>query len=212
MHIINRLFGRHPAPPTDTGLTPSHSPFDATYLAMASALTFGLEARNARLCFVEHCTRVADLADHVAAELGVPEDARDLLGAAARLHEIGIISVPAEILEAPTRLVPEDRALIREHAAVGAAIVRATHSERTARLVEHQYTDFARLQQVFPDDVDLLLAGILRAADVFDAVTHPRPYQDRLRSTHRERILVQGSGSRFHPRAVEVLLHMGAQA
>jgi putative two-component system response regulator len=210
MHFINRLFGIRPVQRTDEDLAPLHNPFGATYLAIASALTFGLEARNARLRFVEHCARVADLADHVAAELGVEEDARGVLGAAAQLHEIGMISVPAAVLEAPTRLDPQDRALIREHAAVGAEIVRATHSERTARLVEHQYTDFARLQQVFPDDVDLLLAGILRAADVFDAVTHPRPYQDRLRPTHRERILVQGSGSRFHPRAVEVLLHMDA--
>lgn len=210
MHFVNRLFGRHPAEPADADLAPRHNPFGATYLAMASALTFGLEARNATLFFVEHCTRVASLADHVATALGVPADARDVLSAAAQLHEIGMISVPAGILEAPTRLLPEDRALIREHAAVGAVIVRATHSERTARLVEHQYTDFARLQQVFSDDPDLLLAGILRAADVFDAVTHPRPYQDRLRPTHRERILVQGSGSRFHPRAVEVLLHMDA--
>ncbi|HEX6370657.1 MAG TPA: HD domain-containing phosphohydrolase [Longimicrobium sp.] len=210
MHFINRLFGLHPAERTDPDPTPAHNPFDATYLAMASALTFGLEARNTSLRFVEHCSRVAELAGHVAAELGVRADARDLLAAAAQLHEIGMICVPAAILEAPTRLDPEDRALIREHAAVGARIVRATHSERTARLVEHQYTDFARLQQVFPDDVDLLLAGILRAADVFDAVTHPRPYQDPLRSTHRQRILVQGSGSRFHPRAVEVLLHMDA--
>jgi putative two-component system response regulator len=210
MHIINRLFGIRSIERTDADLTPMHNPFGTTYLAMASALSFGLEARNARLLFVEHCTRVADLADHVAAALGVPADARDILAAAAQLHEIGMISVPAAVLEAPTRLDAQDRALIREHAAVGAEIVRATHSERTARLVEHQYTDFARLQQVFPDDVDLLLAGILRAADVFDAVTHPRPYQDRLRPTHRERILVQGSGSRFHPRAVEVLLHMDA--
>lgn len=209
MHFINRLFGTRPAG-TDADPTPLHNPFGATYLAMASALTFGLEARNGRLLFVEHCTRVAGLAGHVAAELGVQAEDRDVLGAAAELHEIGIISVPAAVLEAPARLDPQDRARIREHAAVGAQIVRATHSERTARLVEHQYTDFARLQQVFPDDVDLLLAGILRAADVFDAVTHPRPYQDRLRATHRERILVQGSGSRFHPRAVEVLLHMDA--
>lgn len=208
MHVINRLFGIRPAQSPDADLAPVHNPFGATYLAMASALTFGLEARNARLLFVEHCTRVARLADHVAAELGVEADARGVLGAAAQLHEIGMISVPAAVLEAPARLDPQDRALIRGHAAVGAQIVRATHSERTARLVEHQYTDFARLQQVLPDDGDLLLAGILRAADVFDAVTHPRPYQDRLRPTHRERILVQGSGSRFHPRAVEVLLHM----
>lgn len=212
MHFINRLFGTRPTGKSDADLASLHNPFSATYLAMASALTFGLEARNVRLQFVEHCTRVADLADQVARELGVQADARDLLAAAAQLHEIGMISVPAEILEAPARLAPEDRALIREHAAVGATIVRATHSERTARLIEHQYTDFTVLQQVFPDDVDLLLAGILRAADVFDAVTHPRPYQDRLRTTHRERILIQGSGSRFHPRAVEVLLHMDARA
>lgn len=210
MHFINRLFGSRSAGRTDADSAPVHNPFDATYLAMASALTFGLEARNAGLLFVEHCSRVADLANHVAARLGVPPDARDVLGAAARLHEVGMISVPADVLEAPGRLAPEDRALIRGHAAVGARIVRATHSERTARLIEHQYSDFARLEQVFADDVDLLLAGILRAADVFDAVTHPRPYQDRLRATHRQRILIQGSGSRFHPRAVEVLLHMDA--
>lgn len=212
MHFIRRLLGPRPAenPHRSGEADASEASFQATHLAMASALTFGLAARDARLGFVEHCSRVAELAGHVAAELDVPADARDLLDAAARLHEIGIITIPAGLLESPRRLDPEDRALIREHASIGAEIVRATHPERTARLIEHQYTDFAQLRQVFADDVDLLLAGILRAADVFDAVTHPRPYQDRLRTTHRERILVQGAGIRFHPRAVEVLLHVEA--
>lgn len=212
MHFIRRLLGHHPAEqPHDAGESASfeHS-FQATHLAMAGALTFGLVARDARLGFVEHCARVAELAGRVAEELDVPADDRELLEAAARLHEIGIITIPASILESPRRLDPEDRALIREHARIGAEIVRATHPERTARLIEHQYTDFTQLRQLFADDRDLLLAGILRAADVFDAVTHPRPYQDRLRTTHRERIFVQGSGIRFHPQAVEVLLHVEA--
>ncbi|HEX2077392.1 MAG TPA: HD domain-containing phosphohydrolase [Longimicrobium sp.] len=212
MHLIRRLLGPPPAAQPEHDGPPAGVPqgAHATHLAMASALTFGLAARDARLGFVEHCARVAELAGRVAAELDVPAGDRDLLDAAARLHEIGILSVPAGILESPRRLVPEDRALIREHASIGAEIVRATHPERTARLIEHQYTDFAQLRQVFADDLDLLLAGILRAADVFDAVTHPRPYQDRLRDTHRERIFVQGSGIRFHPQAVEVLLHVEA--
>lgn len=210
MHFIRHLLGRRAAG-TPQDREPDHDgdSFHETHRALAGALTFGLVARDAGLGFVEHCSRVADLAGRVAGELGVPPDARAALDAAARLHEIGILSVPPGILESPRRLVPEDRALIREHAAIGAAMVRATYPERTARLIEHQYTDFARLREVFADDGDRLLAGILRAADVFDAVTHPRPYQDRLRSTHRERILVQGSGIRFHPRAVEVLLHVG---
>lgn len=180
-----------------------------THLAMAGALTFGLEARNDRLHFVEHCARVASLVDDVAVAMELSTQARQDLQNAARLHEIGMICIPPELLETPVPLNCRDLERIRAQARLGAEMTRATYSARTARLIECQYTDFADLRSVLHDDADLLLlASILRAADVFDTLAHPRPYQRHLGPADRARIFQQGAGTTFHPEIAALLDRM----
>lgn len=51
----------------------------------------------------------------------------------------------------------------------------------------------------------MLLAGLLRAADVFDTMRHPRPYQADLDPTLRPVVLQSREGTTFHPLALESL-------
>lgn len=176
---------------------------------MASALVFGLERRNVGVHFVEHCARVTALVEAMADKLGLEESEHSDLRAAAQLHEIGMIAVPAELIESRHPLDEVSLAKVRGQALIGAEILRATQTPCTARLVEHQYTDFDAIRRRFPPDGrELLFAGILRAADVLDTMLHPRPYQADLDPGLGSKVLRAGEGTRFHPDAVRSLLDL----
>lgn len=178
-------------------------------LEMGSALVFGLEQRNARLQFIQHCARVSELVGRLADAFSLHESERADLDAAAQLHEIGMISVPGELIETPAPLDDASLSRLRSQASVGAEILRPTHSARACMLVEQQYTDFDELRLRFrPGSRELLLAGILRAADALDTMLHPRPYQADLDPTLTPAILRGGRGTSFHPQAVESLLQL----
>jgi putative two-component system response regulator len=180
-----------------------------TQLEMASALNFAIEIRNPRLGFVEHCTRVTRLVDRLATEVGLDGDDFVALRSAAQLHEIGMIAVPPELIDSPGPLTDVELDRVRAQSWIGAEIVRATHGFRTARLIETQYSDFEQLRREHPEGSrDILLAGILRVADVFDTMTHPRPYQKNLPGGRRSQVLMDGIGTKFHPVVVDTLFQV----
>jgi putative two-component system response regulator len=180
-------------------------------LKMTNAIMFGVEARNHRTRFAEHGARVSVLADWLALNFDIHEEARRDLRAAAQLHEIGMLAIPVELVDSPAQLNIEAIGRIRTQAAISAEICRSTQSARTVRLVEDQYTDFDVQQKRSAEgSLDVLLSGILRVADAFDAVTHPRPYQEHILPAQRLRTVSEGEGTRFHPLVIEMLFLSGA--
>ena len=181
-----------------------------TQMYMRTVLDLALELKDASNIVAAHCTRVAALSGSIAEALGIGEQERDLLRRAAQLHEVGIVAVPVDLLQRPDALAKEELERVREHAKVGAEIVRASHGDRVAQLVRYQYADYQEMQEMRLSADDLLLAGILRVADVVDAVTVPRAYQNPLPSDERREVLRRGIGSKFHPVAVHSLLMLDA--
>lgn len=160
-----------------------------------------------RLHVVTHSARVALLAAWLARELGVDGDERDDLWHAARLHEVGMVSVPSKLVRRPAPLTRRELRRVRQQARVGAELARTMRRPLSALLIEHQYDDYETLKRRFPRGSDaFLLVGIFRVADVLDAMTAPRPYQQPVPEPRRLEVLREGAGSRFHPEAVRTLL------
>ncbi len=175
---------------------------------MVQALALTIAARDRYM--QGHCERVADTCRKVATALHLGEDDIYTLEQAARLHEIGKISVPVELLHKTDPLTPEELDRIRSHPRVGADIVRGVTSlRRLAPLIEHHMTDHCELAgHISPVTPEFLLVGILRAVDAWDAMTSDRSYRPAMPRGYWEPFLRAGAGTRFHPQAVAALMRV----
>lgn len=171
-------------------------------------LMAGLDLRNRTLGIVEHSARVAEVCDRLAQRLGISEEGRHDLRAAAELHELGMMAIPPELVTSRARFGPEGIARIRAQAQISAEIARMTQSPRTVRLIEEQYTDFVDMRHRFGSEEDMLLGAILRVVDAFDAVTFPRPYQKDIPDAERLEGILDGQGTRYHPDIVDRLCEL----
>lgn len=176
----------------------------------AMAMTFArtLELRTTTPQIVAHSRRVSELAAAIGDLVEVTGGEKERLRLAAKLHEIGMVGVSADLLTRNSRLSPSELESVRAQARVGAEMVKVSHDPETARLIEWQYDDYRYLRRYILDSRELLLAGILRIADVYDAMVAPRPYQEPVPESRRRQVLRIGSGTKFHPAAVFALLHL----
>lgn len=130
-----------------------------------------------------HQQRVSRLAVAVARRLGLEEDRIESVRVAGLLHDIGKISVPAEILTKPTRLTPIEMQLVQIHPEVGYDILRnIPFPAPVARFVRahHERLDGSGYPDHLAGDAIDLEARILCVADVVEAMSSHRPYRPAL--------------------------------
>lgn len=158
-----------------------------------------------------HTIRVGELSAAIAQTLGLASEAVQLIRAAAPLHDVGKIGVPDHILLKSGKLTPEEFDVMKTHTTIGAAILAGGRSalvmeaERIA-LNHHERWDGMGYPNRVGGPAIPLGARIVAVADVFDALTHERPYRaawavDRV----MEEIRAQ-SGHHFDPAVVAAFL------
>ncbi len=130
-----------------------------------------------------HQVRVAVLALEIARLLDVDAEWLEGLRRAAVVHDIGKISVPAEILVKPTKLTPVEFSMIQDHSSVGSDILGKIHFRRPVAQIVRQHHE--RLDgSGYPDNLKgseiLLEARIIAVADVVEAMSSHRPYRPAL--------------------------------
>ena len=153
-----------------------------------------------------HQRRVAELACAIALELGWDEARLKSLRIAARLHDIGKIILPAEILAKPGRLSEIEMQLIRQHAAAGAEVVSSIGFEQNVAEMIHQHherLDGSGYPAGLRDGEILPEARILAVADVVEAMISHRPYRPALPIEAALSELEAGAGTRYDAAACE---------
>jgi HD-GYP domain-containing protein (c-di-GMP phosphodiesterase class II) len=156
-----------------------------------------------------HSDEVSRLALRVGRTLGTAGVDLVELELAARLHDIGKIRVPPEILQKPAALTPTELELIRLHSLWGAEMIAGIAGlEAVALIVRFHHERFDG--QGYPDGLAgeriPLASRIITACDAFHAMTSDRPYRRALPRARAVRELRAGSGSQFDPSVVNVLL------
>jgi PAS domain S-box-containing protein/putative nucleotidyltransferase with HDIG domain len=158
-----------------------------------------------------HQKRTADLARAIATEMGFSTDRTDFVRVAGSIHDIGKISVPAEILSKPTRLRNLEYELIKSHARAGYDILKDIEfSWPVADVVlqHHERMDGSGYPQGLKGNAILLEARILAVADVVEAIASHRPYRPALGMEVAIEEIKKNRGILYDPEVTDACLRL----
>jgi len=159
----------------------------------------------------QHTQRVGRIVAHLAMALGLRAQEVDLLRQAAPLHDVGKIGIPDAILLKAGRLTPEEFDLMKSHTRIGAGLLGGNPfpllrlAEEIA-LSHHEHWDGSGYPEGLQGDTIPLGARLVAVADVFDSLTHERPYKHAWSVAEAAAELQRTSGRQFDPRLVPLFL------
>ncbi len=158
-----------------------------------------------------HQKRVGMIAAEIAREMGLNEEKCMELQMIGLVHDIGKISVPAEILSKPGRLIPTEYALIKEHVQRGYEILKDVRFRLPISEIIHQhhermdgsgYPRGLKGEQILPE------ARILMVADVVEAISSHRPYRASLGMDSALREITEKRGILYDAVVVDAFLNL----
>jgi len=130
-----------------------------------------------------HQRRVTDLARAIAQEMGLSESQKDAIRMAGIIHDIGKISIPAEILSKPGRLTETEFSLLKIHPRIGYDILKEIewpYPIAEIVLQHHERMDGSGYPQCLSGEEIMMEARVLGVADVVEAMASNRPYRPAL--------------------------------
>ncbi|HOX14605.1 MAG TPA: PAS domain S-box protein [Smithellaceae bacterium] len=131
----------------------------------------------------EHQKRTTNLARAIATEMHLTSDQIEGIRVAGAIHDIGKLSVPAEILSKPSKLAAAEYSLIKEHARQGYEILKDVESPWPLAEIVHQHHERMNgsgYPRGLQGEKILIEARILAVADVVEAMASYRPYRPAL--------------------------------
>ncbi len=155
---------------------------------------------------VGHCRRVAEMARRTAESLGMGPGECGVVYLAGLLHDIGYLSLPDDLFQSSEPLTPQQREMVESQLQVGLQILDSssvlTPVCQVLRFLRHRFQDPDGTQDCQGEEIPLG-SRILQVAEVFDALTSPRPYRRRF-SIKEALAEMEGDPGRFDPRVLEV--------
>lgn len=117
--------------------------------------------------------------EDIAEEMGLSVTDRELLYYGALIHDIGMLAIPQEIIEAPRKLEPEEFKLLRTHVEIGETVLRDRMKGEVVNiaLAHHERGDGSGYPHHLKDMQMTMPQRILQVADVVTALVNPRSYR-----------------------------------
>ena len=174
--------------------------------AAMETLSAAVDARDSHM--TGHSHRVQTLALSLGEELGLSGSELEVLGQAARFHDVGKLAVPEAILLKPGSLGDLDWAVMRRHPEEGARLIdNLGFLEDALPAIRHhheRYDGSGYPDGLSGDDIPLG-ARIIHLADALDAMLTARPYRPELDPLQAMNEVRTGAGIQFCPRCVDAL-------
>jgi len=158
-----------------------------------------------------HNRRVAEIAERIAKALEWDENRILGIKLAGEVHDLGKISIPLDILNKPGKLSDLEFKLVQEHVVKCYDLfkdIKFPFSLADMVYQHHERLDGSGYPRGLKGDDILLEARILAVSDVLEAMTSHRPYREALGLDKALDELQKGSGPKYDPQVVEVIVHL----
>ncbi len=163
-------------------------------------------------CTGRHTQRVGHLAALLGRAFGLSCEHVEIIRQAAPLHDVGKIGIPDAVLLKPGKLTEEEYAQVKTHTDIGRILLSGSKfailqmAERIA-LHHHERWDGLGYYGLKGEEIPLE-ARIVTIADVFDVITHARPYKDSQSPEIAIEVIRQERGKQFDPKLVDVFTEL----
>jgi HD-GYP domain-containing protein (c-di-GMP phosphodiesterase class II) len=176
---------------------------------VVKAVTTAMESRDRHTA--GHQGRVAEIACAIAVNMGWDGEQLQALEIAALVHDVGKISVPAEVLTKPGKLTADEFAHIIVHPETGYQILKDIPFHwpiAEAVRQHHERLDGSGYPRGLKGDEILPMARIVAVADMLDAMVSTRPYRTALPLEVALGELELDAGTRLDAQVVKVCVDM----
>ena len=158
-----------------------------------------------------HQRRAADLARTIAQEMNLAPERAEGVRLAGMIHDIGKISIPAEILSKPSLLSSIELSLIKIHPQVGYDILKEIDFPwpiAKTVLQHHERINGSGYPAGLKNDDILLEAKVLAVADVVEAIASHRPYRPAFGTKEATDEITREQGILYDPAVVKSCLRL----
>jgi putative two-component system response regulator len=164
----------------------------------------------------QHARGVGDLAHEIALASGSSAAEADLLGRAARLHDIGKVGVSDAILSKPGPLSEDERRSVKAHTVIGAELLSGGTSRLLSlaeeiALTHHERWDGSGYAGLKEESIPMS-GRITAIAEVLDTLLHERPYKKAWPEEEALAEIHAGRGTLFDPHLVSSFLSYREEA
>ncbi len=160
----------------------------------------------------KHIKRVSEIAALLAKyHKSMNDDDIEILYHAAPMHDIGKLTVPAEILHKPGRYSEEDFEVMKKHASNGFELLRYSDRKliKAAAIIAHEHHEKWNgngYPQGLKGEEIHIYGRIIALADVFDALTHSRRYKQAWLMEDVVKYIKERRGTQFDPDLVDIFI------
>lgn len=151
-----------------------------------------------------HIVRMSEYCKRLGQACGMSQAEAQLLLSASKLHDIGKLAIPKELVQTERRYTPEDMEIMKGHTRSGERLLRNKESEllrlgSQVALTHHEKWDGTGYPRGLQRDEIPLIGRICAVSDVFDALTSKRPYKDPMPVDEALSLIHEGMGHHFDP-------------
>lgn len=152
-----------------------------------------------------HTKRVERMALELGKVINLPENELERLRLLSSFHDIGKVAIPSKILSKKGKLSVKEWEIVRRHPEIGYNIVQ--FSPKTASIAEeilshHEWWNGNGYPQGLKGGDIPILSRIISIVDAYDAMTHKRPYREKITKKEATEELLRVAGIQFDPQLV----------